>query len=151
MTTFFVQGVPQPGGSKRAFAFKRKNGKLGVAVSDANPKVHPWRTDVRAAFQAVFQGAPFDCPLELEVVFTMPRPKGHYLPVSKRRSEPVLRDDAPVWHVSRPDATKLLRALEDALTGLAWTDDCLVVSQRVQKRYADDGQAPGAYVTIEVM
>jgi Holliday junction resolvase RusA-like endonuclease len=38
--------------------------------------------------------------------------------------------------VVMPDATKLLRGLEDALTGVVWHDDAQIVSQHVEKRYA---------------
>ena len=44
--SFLVPGIPQPGGSKRAFAFRRANGKLGVRVTDDAKGNKPWRAVV---------------------------------------------------------------------------------------------------------
>ncbi len=69
----------------------------------------------------------------------MPRPKAH------SRKDGVLKDDAPNWHANKPDATKLLRSLEDALTGVLWIDDSRIVRQQVKKIY---GARPGADVEV---
>jgi Holliday junction resolvase RusA-like endonuclease len=37
----------------------------------------------------------------------------------------------------KPDLTKLLRAVEDALTGVVWRDDSQIIHQVVNKEYAD--------------
>jgi crossover junction endodeoxyribonuclease RusA len=78
-------------------------------------------------------------PILLEIGFRLPRPKGHY-------GVKGLRPSAPPYPVTKPDLTKLLRALEDALKGLAWRDDSQVVAQRITKDYTDG--APGAHVRI---
>ena len=44
-------------------------------------------------------------------------------------------------------ATKLIRAVEDALTGIVWRDDAQVAVQKVAKVYGDEPQ--GAVITIE--
>lgn len=144
----FVPGIPQPGGSKRAFPFKRRNGSLGVAVSDNNPKVHGWRDSVKAAVIDSMQGqglAMLHGPLRLTVEFTMPRLKGHYS-TSKRTGLTTLKKNVETWHTTRPDATKLMRAVEDALNGIAWRDDTQVCEQRVTKLY---GEQVGARIRIE--
>jgi Holliday junction resolvase RusA-like endonuclease len=46
----------------------------------------------------------------------------------------------PSWHIVRPDADKLIRAVLDALTGKVWRDDCQVAELLIRKRYADDGK-----------
>ena len=56
-----------------------------------------------------------------------------------------MKDDAPAVHSVAPDATKCVRALEDALNKIAWIDDSLVTEQRVTKRY---GETPGVRVVI---
>lgn len=146
----FIPGKPQPGGSKRAFPFKRANGKLGVAVSDMNPNVGAWRQDVLYAVQQAVTstpGFPLQGPVRLEIGFVMPRPKGHYR-VTKKNPVPVLRDDAPTWNTSAPDTTKLTRAVEDALKGVAWRDDAQVCSQECTKRY---GEKCGAWLRISAI
>jgi len=73
----------------------------------------------------------------------MPRPKQHH--VAGNRENP-LRKNAPAWHTSKPDVTKMVRAVEDALKGIAWHDDSQVVQQVNRKRYA---MGAGCSVTIE--
>ncbi len=41
----------------------------------------------------------------------------------------------------KPDATKLVRALEDALTRIVWKDDAQVVTQVVHKRFGEPERA----------
>lgn len=132
---FFVPGIPKPGGSKKGF-IGRKTGKVHLVDTCDN---RDWKTSVKAfAYEAL--GSPIiNKPIAVTVEFRMPRPKHHYN--SKRE----LKTNAPVYHTSKPDATKLFRALEDALTGVAWDDDSRVADQYIKKVYSDQ---PGAVVTI---
>lgn len=128
---FLVLGRAQPAGSKRAFPY-RKGDKLGVRVSDANPKSLEWKRYVAACARDAMRGrAPLCGPLEFGVSITFVRPKGHF---TKNGD---VRQGAPDWPTVRPDATKLLRAIEDALTGIVWVDDAQIVKQSVQKLYGD--------------
>ena len=136
---FTVLGKPQPAGSKRAFAIKRGGVPTGkVAVADANPRAKSWQQEVasvaRAAFIDARGGGVFDGPLELRVWFYAPRPRSHY---RTGRNAHLLRDSAPTWPIVRPDTTKLLRGLEDALTGVVWRDDAQVVVQTARKVYGE--------------
>lgn len=145
-TTFFVPGIPKPAGSKRGFIVRRAGGKLGVAITDDCKKGKDWRGDVK-----VYAGMAIKAPIvagavRLSVEFNMPRPKSHYR-TGKHAGQ--LKPDAPTWHTSKPDRTKLVRGLEDALTGIAWTDDAQVVCGEVTKKYAD--REPGALVMIEAV
>jgi Holliday junction resolvase RusA-like endonuclease len=45
----------------------------------------------------------------------------------------LLKGSAPEWPVARPDALKLARAAEDALTGIVWADDAQIVVERLGK------------------
>ena len=148
MIRFEVIGVPQPGGSKNAFPLRHKdgspvigkNGRQVTVVSDANPKVKDWRVAVVAAAREVYRGPLLDEPLSLRVLFRFPRLKGHF------RSNGLLRSSAPPYPASRPDTTKLVRALEDALKGVLWRDDDRVVEQWAAKVY---GEPAGAIVVVE--
>lgn len=135
--TFFVPGIPQPGGSKRGFVV---NGKA-VITEDAK-KSKPWRVSVQGAAREAYQGPPLDAPLALFVTFQMPRPRGHY------GTRGQLRASARPFPTVKPDATKLVRSLEDALTGIIWRDDTLIVSQHIDKIYHE---TPGAIVMIDVL
>lgn len=139
---FFVPGIPATAGSKRPFVNK-VNGK--VSVVDTCKRGPAWRdTVVMYALNAVGSemGGLLDEPVELNVTFYLVRPKGHYK-TSKRF--PGLKDGAPCWPTVKPDTTKMFRAIEDALKGIVWRDDTLVVVQSAMKVYADK---PGALVTI---
>lgn len=134
---FDVVGIPKPGGSKKAFY----NKKLGRAlIVDACKKNKQWRDTV--ADTAVANRCPtYGGALVIEVHFRMPRPKWHF-------GAKGLRPSAPAHHTTKPDATKLLRSTEDALTGIAWRDDSQIVMQTVTKAYCAVGEYPGAEIRI---
>src|SRR6516164_7257660 len=114
MIQITVLGRAQPAGSKRAFAIRRKSGKLGVSVVDDAERSRPWKDSVTAAAHEVLNGAePLDGPLELHVDFYVARPAGHY-GTGKNRS--LVKASAPRFPATRPDASKLCRCIEDALT-----------------------------------
>ena len=139
--SFFVPGVPQPGGSKRAFV----NKKTGRAIVTEDCKRNkPWRSVVVGiAMQALGTAPPLAGPLVVEFTFFILRPKGHF---GSGRNSARLKPSAPGWPVVKPDTTKLVRAVEDALTGIAWVDDALIVEQVARKVY---GPRPGVRVVIE--
>lgn len=84
-------------------------------------------------------------PIELKLIFYMARPKGHFR-TGKHAGE--LRESAPEHPTSKPDLTKLTRAVEDALTGIIWKDDSQVVQQDTKKVYCEPEDKVGVYITI---
>lgn len=135
-----IYGMPAPQGSKR-FVGRAKNGR-GIMV-ESSKKVKPWRQDVKAAAEAVRNGAdPLDGPLRVTMVFTLPKPKS----APKRRR---------TWPMRTPDLSKLARSTEDALTDAGlWVDDSRVVEYGfLAKRYPGEGtmalEAPGAVIVVE--
>lgn len=145
--TIRVAGVPAPGGSKRAFPFRRKNGKLGVSVVEDAKGNKSWRQLVAMeGLMAMCGRAPAkDQALILEAVFIMPRPKAHFNAKGGLHPWAVL-----TYPTKKPDRTKLLRSTEDALTGIVWEDDNLVVGGWVGKRYRGVDEKPGAVLTIKL-
>lgn len=144
--TFRVFDTPKPGGSKRGFVIPGKGGKKPRAVVVEASKNKDWRNSVKAAALEAFAkyggSEPLRGPLKIEVDFFLPRPKSHFR-TGKNAHE--LRGDAPTFHTSKPDATKLLRSTEDALTGILWNDDAEIAVQVVRKGY---GQHPGAEIIV---
>lgn len=129
--SFTVYGLAQPAGSK--VAMKTKTGRL--LVRDAAKGSRPWKTQVaQAAGEAMNGSGLLDGALELSVIFTVPRPKGHY-------GVRGLRPSAPEHPTVRPDVTKLLRAIEDACTGIVWRDDAQIVAQHAYKEYGEPARA----------
>lgn len=142
---FTVLGRPMPAGSKRAFAIRKGGVPTGrVAVVDANPAQKSWQQEVAsAALEAV--SATHELlvgPLSLSVVFVVARPKGHY---GTGRNAAVIKPSAPAWPAQKPDVSKLVRAVEDALTGVVYRDDAQIVLQHATKQY---GTPQRAEVTI---
>lgn len=136
---FFVPGVAQPAGSKRAFF---RPGMKHPSVVDANSKAAGWKTYVKQMAAACRPEAPIAGPVRLDVAFTMARPKSHYR-TGKNAGQ--LRPDAPVFHTHKPDALKLARGVEDALTGIMWVDDSQICNETLAKRY---GPNPGVEITV---
>ena len=108
-----VHGTPQQQGSKNQFG----------AESNA-AKLKPWRNQVAQAVGEAWGDAPVLLgPVRIHVTFAYMRPKKHYY-TGKRAH--VLREDAPVYKISTPDADKLARAIGDALTGVVYKVDSQV-------------------------
>ena len=142
MIHFFVPGVPQPGGSKRAFA--SKSGRI-IVMDDCKGN-KDWKSTVKVFAQQAFAGkSPLAGPLRLAIVFHLLRPKGHF---GRGKNSDQIRASAPMFPTVKPDATKLLRSTEDAMTGVIWRDDAQIVEQIVRKIYSD---TTGADVVIEEM
>lgn len=144
VVTFFAAGHPRTKGNVHAFLHKA-TGK--VIRTDKNKKVRPWMGVVaHAAHQA---GVPqYDAGVRLAVEFRFARPKSHY---GTGRNEGVLKSSAPATPVSRNvgDVDKLLRAVFDALTGVAYADDSQICEVVATKRYLDDrAAAEGAQITV---
>lgn len=128
-----VVGLPQPKGSSRVVPIRRQIRSLrDVRVTSDNPKLKAWERQVQQAAALAARGRePFDGPIRLDAVFTFLRPK------SERRR---------VFHTVRPDLSKLVRGIEDALSGLIFVDDAQITATQSQKRY---GETPGVVITIQ--
>jgi Holliday junction resolvase RusA-like endonuclease len=77
------------------------------------------------------------------MVFLLKRPKSHYR--VNGALKPWAVDARPT---GKPDADKLARSTLDALTGIIFTDDALVVRLVAEKFYAEPGHE-GAVITID--
>jgi Holliday junction resolvase RusA-like endonuclease len=140
--SFFVDGKPQTAGSKVAVPIKTRNGRqVGMRVLEsggdaARESKKTWRQDLRARAETAMNEQNWQRehgPVVLEFVFHRLRPAGHY---GSGRNERVLKPSAPLWPIGKPDALKLARAAEDALTGVVWADDAQVVDGRQAKVWA---------------
>lgn len=128
---FFIPGIPKPAGSKSAFPIKRKDGSLVygkggrqvITIVDASGKKgKEWRKTVASYGMQNWIAVPYTGKMYVDMLFLMPRPKCHY---RTGKYEHLLKESSPLehQHLQTPDSTKLLRAAEDALTGIIWHDD----------------------------
>lgn len=143
---FDVQGMPVPQGSARAFV----RGARAVVVTGASRgPLADWRGAIATEARAAVEGAPFQGPVSVQLVFRFPRPKSHWLPANASRPKPMLRLDAPELVASKPDADKIARAGLDAMTGVVFGDDAQVAFLAVTKRYVGNLEGPGVYVIVK--
>jgi Holliday junction resolvase RusA-like endonuclease len=141
--SMWVPGKPQTAGSKSAFV----NPKTGKAIVTESAKgaakvaKKTWRQDlrdegVRQRRTAWLIDEPVDGPLAVHFVFVRSRPSSQ---MRSGRHAGAVKDSAR-WRrpIERPDALKLARAAEDALTGVLWLDDSQIVREVIEKAYGDD-------------
>jgi len=142
---FFVPGIPAPGGSKRGFAIKKGGAFTGrVAIVEAGgQRTKDWRAACAMVANDHRPPELFRTALKVDFAFVMPRPKYHYHTSKAKAGQ--LREDAPNFHTSAPDRTKLTRSTEDALKGIVWADDALIVAGHTSKAY---GERPGCTITV---
>lgn len=148
---FDVFGMPAPQGSKK-FVGTNKAGR-GILV-ESSKKLKPWRQDVKlAALQVATHlhpledeggtAIPFDGPLCVSMVFTMPKPAS----APKRRK---------TWPDKKPDLSKLARSTEDALVDAGLIkDDSRIVELHLAKTFPGEHKnslrSPGVSITVYSM
>ena len=128
---FTVYGTPKTAGSKRSFP-NPKTGKM--IVTDDNKDTKSWQHAVASAAMDERLGDLLRGPLAVEFTFYRARGTGHF---GSGRNAGVVKPSAPRYPITRPDALKLTRAVEDALTGVLWKDDSQIVDERIRKEYGE--------------
>ena len=149
-----IKGIPMGEPRHRSRAAQIKGKWMAMAYPDK--RADPWkRACVEAARAAVNATFPLTEACHVQLVFRMPRPKSHR--VAGKEDRP-LKASAPWWHSSKPDADNLVKAVLDALTAwpkkskpLVFLDDNLVSMLTVAKRYTQEGEEPGCYVTVSMV
>jgi Holliday junction resolvase RusA-like endonuclease len=146
-----VRGVPRPQGSIKAMPRRTRTGEFaGIATTYADT-TWAWRHQVQQAVMEV-HAERFDGPVRLRLMFDLPRPSVHYLPVNSKRNVPEVRPYAPAWPAVAPDLDKLVRCINDAITDAGlWCDDGQVVVIEAAKQYVYFGQQPGVVITVSTM
>lgn len=138
--SFVVYGAPVPKGSLRAFVPK---GHTRPILTHDSPRTRPWQQAIVAAAVEALDRDPtvfLEGPVQLSVTFFLPRPKS-----AKRGAQPT----------KKPDVGKLVRTVEDALTGVLYYDDAQITTEVGRKVYAgaeedvDRVAIPRAAITVE--
>lgn len=117
---FTVYGKPAQMGSKKAFV----RGGRAIITDDNSEKRKQWANAVSSvAAEAMARRDLISQPVWLHASFYFARPKSHF---GTGKNANVLKHSAPIEHAQTPDLDKLLRCLNDALTGVVFRDDSLV-------------------------
>lgn len=125
-----VDGIPVTQGSMKAVG-------RGMLVHTKDKELKAWRALISEALTAAgAQPVGLHQPVHLEAVFYLPRPASVSV---KKRPKPSAKS---------ADLDKLVRAVNDALTGVVIEDDAQVTSTNARKRYADDGEEPGVWLRV---
>jgi len=128
--TFTIPGQPVPKARPRVV-----NGHAYTPRETAE-----YERAVQWAYKAVAKGAdPRTTPCTVEMVFRFAIPAS----ARRKRLPDLIKPGDP--HTHRPDIDNLSKSVLDALNGLAFTDDALVVEISARKEYGE----PGATVTIK--
>jgi len=117
---FFVDGLPVPQGSMKVIH--------GRIIHNKGSELAAWRSAI--ALTARQSGArPLTDAIHIEITFYLPKPR------TVKRPEPSVA----------PDLDKLIRAVLDGLTAIAYIDDGQVTSIVAQKAY---GERIGASIRV---
>lgn len=146
--SFFAAGAPK--GQPRPRAFARKFGNKFVArVFDAGT-AEGWKSCVAMAAKSHTPDTLFEGPVNAALAFYFSRPKSHF---RTGKNAHLLRDDAPAYHTSKPDADNLAKAVLDAMTQMGgwWRDDQQVAGLTVVKWWAGANAPAGVSVIINRM
>lgn len=132
MEHYVILGRPESGGSKTSWAHP-KTGR--IITRDANPNADAWKNTVKQQVMLERRNAPLlEGPLFLYARFYRKRSASHFTSTGSLTAKA-----SREWSqfTMAPDATKLLRPFEDALTGMVWGDDSQIVQQFVAKSWGD--------------
>ena len=123
---FFVPGIARTAGNHKTFQGR---------IVHARPETKMWMDKIGWHFLQKY-GRPclITGAVVLELMFTLPRRKGDY---GTGRNAGKLKPSAAEHHITNPDMDKMLRAVQDALTHIAWQDDSQVVFAKIGKRYCE--------------
>lgn len=96
--------------------------RRGVRLYDP-AKVRNYKASLALRARMRYPGKPLTGPLSVKVRFYRRNQKG----VSKRRLR--LREDGKIRPTKKPDLSNYLKSFEDALNGILWVDDALIVHE----------------------
>lgn len=131
---FFVPGIPAPKGSTKAFLNKWTH--RVVVMADNREPQKAWQSTVSLAARSAV-ATPIVDGVSIDMTFIMPRPKT--LPKKIRE------------HLKKPDIDKLVRAVLDGLTGIAFKDDSEVTGILARKKYLEFGESTGCQIKIRAL
>lgn len=141
--TFTVFGEGQAKGSSKGFVLQKPGARPRAIITSTNRNLKAWEALVRSraneARTAAGRQQPLAGPVALAIDFYFARPKR----LLTRRAGALYQP-----HVTAPDLSKLVRGLEDALSGVLFLDDKQVAAIAATKAYAPPGDGPSCRITV---
>ena len=132
MISIYIPGEPIGKGRPR----------LGKGHTYTPGKTRTWEEMAAWEARRQYQDEPLDgaIHLDVEAVFAIPRSWAKW-----KREE---AEDDMVMHIVRPDASNVLKAVEDALQGIVFRDDSQISAVSIEKWY---GSEPGVWVEAKAL
>lgn len=134
---FWVPGKPRQQGSKRSFI---PPGRVKPIMMEMAKGLGDWRHDVKYFAMDAMADKPMlvEVPIWVKLRFVMPRSTS--IPKRLKFTPPSIKKTG--------DHDKLIRGILDAVKGVVYADDCLVIKDDCTTRIAELGEQPGCLITI---
>lgn len=125
MVTFKVDATPIPKGRAR---YVRRGNHISTYTPE---KTRTYEALIKeASIEAMGTSEPLETPVTLYLYIRVPIPKSH----SKKKVEACLNGlDQPI---KKPDASNILKSVEDGMNGIVYKDDSQIVNLHVTKVYS---------------
>ena len=121
-----------PVGKGRPRAFQTRGARRTIKMHTPE-KTRAYEQAIALAGKLAMQGRePLGGPVAMRLDIFMPIPASW----SKAKREAALLSS--VMPISKPDASNVLKAVEDALNGIAYIDDSQIIDVWLRKRYSDE-------------
>jgi len=135
MVTFKVDGTPVPKGRAR---YARR----GNFISTYTPeKTRTYEALIKeAAIEAMGSSEPLETPVSLYLYIRVPIPKS----CTKKRLEAI--SDGSEKPTKKPDASNILKSVEDGMNGVVYHDDSQIINIHVTKVYSS---LPGVDICVK--
>ena len=135
MVTFKVDGTPVPKGRAR---YARR----GNFISTYTPeKTRTYETLIKdAAIEAMGSSEPLETPVSLYLYIRVPIPRS----CTKKRLEAI--SNGSEKPTKKPDASNILKSVEDGMNGVVYHDDSQIINIHVTKVYSS---LPGVDICVK--
>jgi Holliday junction resolvase RusA-like endonuclease len=135
MVTFKVDATPVPKGRARYV-------RRGNYISTYTPeKTRTYETLIKeAAREAMGASEPLETPVSLYLYIRVPIPKS----CTKKRLEAI--SDGSEKPTKKPDASNILKSVEDGMNGVVYHDDSQIINLHVSKVYSS---LPGVDICVK--
>lgn len=135
MVTFKVDGVPVPKGRAR---YVRRGNHISTYTPE---KTRTYETLIKdAARQAMGVSEPLETPVSLYLYIKVPIPAS----ATKKRLQAIA--DGSEKPTKKPDASNVLKSVEDGMNGVVYKDDSQIVNIHVTKVYSSE---PGVDICVK--